>query len=121
MKPKNTGTTNKVSVREKNAMEQLQKVLSKHEESIIEDIKQKAVKATMDAIKPLLDKLEEANNQQKQQLSQQQQQAQNPAVLSYEDQIKNMQVLANEKLKMQELKIQQKMQSLQTKITKRVL
>ena len=93
--------------------EQIKAFFEEHKEELINEIKDKAVKATMETITPLLEKLQEASKQSAQEIVA-------DAELSYEDQIKQLQTVAKEKMKMQELKIAEKMKLLQTKIAKRI-
>lgn len=97
-----------------NEFEKVEKITLEAQEKIISEIKEKAIKATMAAIKPLLDKLEEASKQQPNNNTT------NIMGLSPEDQIKKMQEAANDKMKMREVKIQEKMKSLQAKIAKSI-
>ncbi|EDP96237.1 hypothetical protein U8527_09005 [Kordia algicida OT-1] len=98
-----------------NSSQNLSEVISKNEDEIVEEIKTKAVKATMKAIRPLLDKLEEAAKQQ----SQEAQQSTNTATPDFQSQMQMMQAAAREKMKMRELKVQAKMRNFQGKIAKR--
>jgi len=85
-------------------------ILNDDHERIVELIKSKVLKATLRAIQPLLDKLEEATQQQTQKQAQQ----------TPQDQLMHLQNAALEKMKMQEVKIAEKMKNLQSKVSKRV-
>ena len=89
----------------------------KQEEELIELLTKKAFKASMDKLKPLLDKLEEAAKQQAQERAAMNTNPNTP--LTYQEQIQNLQQTAKEKIQMQELKINKRMQNLQSKIIKR--
>ena len=95
--------------------ESVEEVSLEVQEAIIAEIKEKATKATMLAIKPLLEKLEEASKQQSSSMSRL-----NNVSLSSEDQIKQMQKTANEKMQMRQMKVQEKTKNLQTKISRKV-
>lgn len=93
-------------------LEESIKIDAENEEKMISYIKEKALKAAMSDILPLLEKLQEAALQQSKN-------APNTAELSYEDQIKNMQDIAREKVKMREMKVHGKMKNLQARIAMR--
>ncbi|MEO0404593.1 MAG: hypothetical protein AAF193_06955 [Bacteroidota bacterium] len=82
---------------------------TKKEEEIIERLSNQVLTKTMEAVTPLLEKLQEANQQQLDS-------AEGP-VESYEDQIRKMQESAMQRLKVQEQKIQEKMKKLQMKVS----
>ncbi len=96
-----------------NSFEELSEIVHKNEEEIIADIKNKALKATLTALQPLLDKLEEASKQQAIESSKNQ----NP-VLSYENQLERMQATALEKMKIQEQRIEARMKTLHNRMSK---
>lgn len=77
-------------------------------EKLIEEIKNKAVKATMDTIAPLLEKLQQAA----------QESQHKSAGLSTEDQLQKMHEAAREKMNMRQIKLQERLQSLQLKVSK---
>ncbi len=85
-------------------------ILNEEHELLVELIKNKALKATLRAIQPLLDKLEEATQQQTQEQAQQ----------TPQDRLMHLQSAALEKMKMQEAKIAEKMKNLQSKVSKRI-
>ena len=93
------------------SFEELAAIVHKNEEEIIADIKNKALKATLQALLPLLDKLEEASKQQAKEA------AQNP-IINYENQLQRIQANAVEKMKLQEQRVQARMQALQHRIIK---
>ncbi|WP_298513116.1 hypothetical protein [uncultured Kordia sp.] len=93
------------------SFEELAKIAHENEEEIIAYIKKKALKATLEAIQPLLDKLEEAAQQQKKAANQ------NPTI-SYENQLQKLQANALDKMKIQEQRIQARMQTLQNRMSK---
>ena len=90
-------------------------IIKENEATIIESITKKAVKATMEQLQPLLDKLEEASKQLDQERN-----VTNNSNLNYEDQLLKMQNIAKDRLKQKELKIAKKVQDLQSKITSRM-
>ena len=85
----------------------------RHEEEIINYIKDKAIKETMKSLAPLLEKLEEAVKQQ----DSAQVQAVTPdppdtPVMNYEEQLKKLQEASTAKVKEKELKIMDRMNKL---------
>lgn len=93
--------------------EELMPFVISHEEEIINHIKEKAVKETMNHLAPLLEKLEEAVQQQ-QQAVQEAQAASAPGGLipgSQEDRLKNLQELFRKK----ELKVAERLSQLQAR------
>jgi len=89
----------------------------RHEEEIINYIRDKAVKETMKSLAPLLEKLEEAVKQQE--LPQVQEatpppQA-DPPMMNYEEQLKRLQEASTAKVKEKELKIMDRMNKLSTR------
>ncbi|WP_294205630.1 hypothetical protein [uncultured Chryseobacterium sp.] len=92
--------------------EELMPFVISHEEEIINHIKEKAVKETMNHLAPLLEKLEEAVQQQ--QAVQEAQAASAPGGLipgSQEDRLKNLQELFRKK----ELKVAERLSQLQAR------
>ncbi|WP_114819194.1 hypothetical protein [Chryseobacterium sp. KLBC 52] len=89
----------------------------RHEDEIINYIKEKAIKETMKSLAPLLEKLEEAVKQQEA--------APVPVaappppetpVMNYEDQLKKLQEASTAKVKEKELKIMERMNKLNTRL-----
>lgn len=92
--------------------EELMPFVISHEEEIINHIKEKAVKETMNHLAPLLEKLEEAVQQQ--QAAQEAQAASAPGGLvqaSQEDRLKNLQEIFRKK----ELKVAERLSQLQAR------
>jgi len=86
----------------------------RHEEEIINYIRDKAIKETMKSLAPLLEKLEEAVKQQE---SSQAQEAipppqADPPMMNYEEQLKRLQEASTAKVKEKELKIMDRMNKL---------
>ncbi|WP_123912774.1 hypothetical protein [Chryseobacterium pennipullorum] len=90
----------------------LSDILSREDE-IIQYIKDKATKETLKSLAPLLEKLEEAVKQQ-----QQENLPQNPAipVINYDEQLKNLQEISQEKMKAKEMKVAERLGKLQAKL-----
>lgn len=85
----------------------------RHEDEIVNYIKEKAVKETMKSLAPLLEKLEEAVKQQES--VQTQPAATDPPetpVMNYEEQLKKLQEASSAKVKEKELKIMDRMNKL---------
>ncbi|WP_426479391.1 hypothetical protein ACP3T3_08065 [Chryseobacterium sp. CBSDS_008] len=85
----------------------------RHEDEIVNYIKEKAVKETMKSLAPLLEKLEEAVKQQES--VQTQPAATYPPetpVMNYEEQLKKLQEASSAKVKEKELKIMDRMNKL---------
>lgn len=85
----------------------------RHEDEIVNYIKEKAVKETMKSLAPLLEKLEEAVKQQES--VQTQPAATDPPetpVMNYEEQLKKLQEASSAKIKEKELKIMDRMNKL---------
>ncbi len=89
---------------------------NEQEDAIVKSLTKKAIKATMAKLKPFLDKLEEAAKQQAQEHANMNT---NDAPLSYQEQVQNIQDATKKKIQIQELKINKRLQSLQSKIAKR--
>lgn len=88
----------------------------RHEDEIVNYIKEKAVKETMKSLAPLLEKLEEAVKQQES--VQTQPAATDPPetpVMNYEEQLKKLQEASSAKVKEKELKIMDRMNKLNAK------
>ncbi|CAD0220206.1 hypothetical protein [Chryseobacterium sp. JV274] len=86
----------------------------RHEEEIINYIRDKAVKETMKSLGPLLEKLEEAVKQQESPQAQETippPQA-DPPMMNYEEQLKRLQEASTAKVKEKELKIIDRMNKL---------
>jgi hypothetical protein len=84
----------------------------RHEDEIIDYIKDKAVKATLTSLAPLLEKLEEAV---KEQQTYQSSAVSSPVTMNYEEQLKKLQETSVEKIKDKELKIAERMNKLQVR------
>ena len=97
--------------------EEIMPFVLRHEDEIINYIKDKAVKETMKSLAPLLEKLEEAVKQQEA--------APMPAaappppdapVMNYEEQLKKLQEASTAKVKEKELKIMERMNKLNSRL-----
>lgn len=97
--------------------EEVMPFVLRHEDEIINYIKEKAIKETMKSLAPLLEKLEEAVKQQET--------AQVPdsippppasSVMNYEEQLKQLQEASNAKVKEKEIKIMERMNKLNTRL-----
>lgn len=87
-------------------------VVLSHEDEIISYIKDKATKATLKSLAPLLEKLEEAVKQQE---AYQSPATAAPVTMNYEDQLKKLQETSAMKIKEKELKIAERMNKLQVR------
>ncbi|UTX50299.1 hypothetical protein [Chryseobacterium sp. MA9] len=85
----------------------------RHEDEIINYIRDKAIKETMKSLAPLLEKLEEAVKQQEAPQAQAATPAQDdPPMMNYEEQLKRLQEASTAKVKEKELKIMDRMNKL---------
>lgn len=85
----------------------------RHEDEIVNYIKDKAVKETMKSLAPLLEKLEEAVKQQESaQIQVAAPAPPAPPVMNYEEQLKKLQEASSAKVKEKELKIMDRMNKL---------
>ncbi|KAA2224042.1 hypothetical protein [Chryseobacterium sediminis] len=85
----------------------------RHEDEIINYIRDKAVKETMKSLAPLLEKLEEAVKQQESPQAQVVTPAPaDPPMMNYEEQLKRLQEASTAKVKEKELKIMDRMNKL---------
>jgi len=89
----------------------------KEEDEIISYIKDKAVKETLKTLAPLLEKLEEAV---KQQQSNNLPASSSTPNFDSAEQLKRMQEASKDRIKMQELKVAEKVRKLQARIAKRI-
>ncbi|MCJ7932670.1 MAG: hypothetical protein MUW56_03280 [Chryseobacterium sp.] len=94
--------------------EEIMPFVLRHEDEIINYIKDKATKETLKSLSPLLEKLEEAVKQQDCQSSEA---AEAPAIMNYEEQLKKLQEASMAKVKEKELKIAERMNKLNTRLS----
>jgi len=112
-----TPIDDKVEVKTNGPSHDFMPLVLKEEDEIISYIKDKAVKETLKTLAPLLEKLEEAvKHQQSNNLNA------SSATSNFDsgDQLKKMQEASKERIKMQELKVAEKVRKLQARIAKRI-
>lgn len=91
--------------------EEIMPFVLRHEDEIINYIKEKAIKETMKSLAPLLEKLEEAVKQQQEEAPAAAPSSEIPA-MNYEEQLKKLQEASTAKLRQKEIKIVDRMNKL---------
>lgn len=108
-----TGEYNKPAIIE----EEVMPFVLRHEDEIINYIKEKAIKETMKSLAPLLEKLEEAVKQQEAAPTQDfPPTASATPAMNYEEQLKQLQEASTAKVKEKEIKIMERMNKLNTRL-----
>nr|WP_315034165.1 hypothetical protein [uncultured Chryseobacterium sp.] len=96
--------------------EEVMPFVLRHEDEIVNYIKEKAIKETMKSLAPLLEKLEEAVKQQEAVQTPDPTPAPITTVMNYEEQLKQLQEASSAKVKEKEIKIMDRMNKLNTRL-----